>query len=100
MDIKIADRLNEPAIQRDFLLGLAQSAAAGLASTASILPPGKSRIRDTEASCIQEGSTALAGVQGIEMGDAIDTEHDGLAVEHKLPDAVSGSVLQSSETRK
>ena len=29
MDIKIADRLNEPAIQRDFLLGLAQRGRCG-----------------------------------------------------------------------
>ena len=29
MDIKIADRLNEPAIQRDFLLGLSQRGRCG-----------------------------------------------------------------------
>jgi hypothetical protein len=30
----------------------------------------------------------LAGVQGIEVGDAVDAEHQRLAVDHELPDAV------------
>ena len=29
-----------------------------------------------------------AGVQSVEVGDAINTQDDGLAVDHKLPDAV------------
>ena len=29
-----------------------------------------------------------AGVQSVEIGDAIDTQDDGLAIEHKLLDAV------------
>ena len=29
-----------------------------------------------------------AGVHGVEIGDAIDTQDDGLAIEHKLLDAV------------
>jgi hypothetical protein len=29
-----------------------------------------------------------AGVQSVEIGDAIDTQHNGLSVDHKLIDAV------------
>src|SRR6516165_8845232 len=29
-----------------------------------------------------------AGVQSVEIGDAIDTQHNDLSIEHELPDAV------------
>ena len=32
--------------------------------------------------------TVLAGMQGIEIGDAIDAQDNGLTIDHKLPDAV------------
>ena len=41
MDVKIADRLNEAAVEPYLFLGFTQRGAAGLESTASILPPGK-----------------------------------------------------------